>query len=778
MATLANPQARAHKERARSPPLMMLKHVLPTLSTRSTRPKSASILSGQTPLLDPSFDLDRRGLANPQLRRSRYTWRTFIRGWHAGTITCAVTVCIVLLVNLILTIWASVKYGIDGDLGTVHEGSCHKTKNMSLWLHFAINVLGTALLSASNYCMQCLSSPTRKEVDRAHNRNIWLDIGVPSIRNLRHITRKRLLLWILLAISSIPLHLFYNSAVFSTLSAREYDVFIVSPNLAAGQFFNASGVPPVWIDSWTNQSTLNESVSDHWIQQYSPFSQSALIMYGSDLVNDVKDKSKWQKLENAECIKKYGQEFVSSRGDLLAVSPALNDSYPIKWFDRETPNADSTPAYSWVCDRYPQAQFGQQFEQCHLDMVLQDAANWTIRSDDMEPDYYPLYRGHPRGSRSDPVDYCLSQPVKEHCRLQFSLALLVMVIICNATKALCMILMIYQNDSEPLVTLGDAVASFLDGPDPTTRDNCTATKHRFMNRTWGKQLRSWETEKLRWFNGASRKRWLVCNVLCIVALIIAGVLLDKGISNFQLTDKSLKGIWNLGYGTITSQSLLAKGVILSGKGGLFATVLLANLPQLFLSFLYLTYNGLFTCMLLGQEWASYAHHRKPLRVTWPRGEQRSTYRLQLPYTYGIPLIVFSGVLHWLVSQSIFLARVTALDPSGVEDKDYSISTCGYSNIAIITVIIVGFIAVVFGIANGFRKYPAGMPLVGSNSAAISAACHAPKDDVDASVLPVMWGAVEMEGKIGHCCFTSYEVTPPVVGELYAGYEATQKRLDG
>lgn len=108
-------------------------------------------------------------------------------------------------------------------------------------------------------------------------------------------------------------------------------------------------------------------------------------------------------------------------------------------------------------------------------------------------------------------------------------------------------------------------------------------------------------------------------------------------------------------------------------------------------------------------------------------------------------MIFSGALHWLVSQSIFLARVAVFDPSGIEDKGYDISTCGYSNIAIITVIPVGFIAVVFGIANGFRKYPAGMPLVGSNSAAISAACHRPKDDVDASVLPVMWGVVgEME----------------------------------
>ena len=55
--------------------------------------------------------------------------------------------------------------------------------------------------------MQILSSPTRKEVDRAHSKKQWLDIGIPSTRNLRAISGKRILMWIALAFSSIPLHL-------------------------------------------------------------------------------------------------------------------------------------------------------------------------------------------------------------------------------------------------------------------------------------------------------------------------------------------------------------------------------------------------------------------------------------------------------------------------------------------------------------------------------------------------------------------------------------------
>ena len=202
--------------------------------------------------------------------------------------------------------------------------------------------------------------------------------------------------------------------------------------------------------------------------------------------------------------------------------------------------------------------------------------------------------------------------------------------------------------------------------------------------------------------------------------------------------------------------------------GLHVCILIANSPQVLLSFLFLTYNGLFTCMLLGHEWSGYAHVRKPLRVTSPAGSQRSTYRLQLPYKYGIPLLVLSGTLHWLVSQSIFLASIEWYDniTTPIVGNNSNTSTLGYSCIAIITVIALGGIVVIIGILHGFRRYKPGIPLAASCSAAISAACHRPNEDVDAPYKPVMWGAIKSKNPIGHCCFTSFEVTKPVKGQKY------------
>ena len=185
-------------------------------------------------------------------------------------------------------------------------------------------------------------------------------------------------------------------------------------------------------------------------------------------------------------------------------------------------------------------------------------------------------------------------------------------------------------------------------------------------------------------------------------------------------------------------------------------------------------NGILTSMLLADELNGYAHQRKALRVTSPTGKQRSTYRLHIPYAYGVPLLVVFGILHWLVSQSLFLARVDVYDTDGSVDVSESTSTCGYSLVAIFFVLIVLIIITWFVVMTGFRTFKAGMPLMGSCSGAISAACHPPEDDRDASELPFKWGVVghktlDRTGEeVGHCTFTSFKVKPPVKGKLYAG----------
>lgn len=129
-----------------------------------------------------------------------------------------------------------------------------------------------------------------------------------------------------------------------------------------------------------------------------------------------------------------------------------------------------------------------------------------------------------------------------------------------------------------------------------------------------------------------------------------------------------------------------------------------------------------------------------------------------------------------MSQSLFLALVTVYDQAGDRDDSDSISTVGYSCIAIFCALILGSVAVLGGIANGFRRFDDSIPLVGSCSAAISAACHKLPHDTDAQLNTIMWGVVDPGGsgeEVGHCAFCSFEVGKPVVGALYAGEKKYQ-----
>lgn len=222
-------------------------------------------------------------------------------------------------------------------------------------------------------------------------------------------------------------------------------------------------------------------------------------------------------------------------------------------------------------------------------------------------------------------------------------------------------------------------------------------------------------------------------------------------------------VLRLGFGAVDARALITDP---NFPDEIATIALIANLPQVILSVLYFSYNSLFTAKLMGHEWTSYAHKRKGLRVSCkPKGSQRSTYFLQLPYRFGVPLVVLSGTLHWLVSQSIF---VVAIDIN--EGFDWR-RTCGYSPIAMTLVIVLGALMIVAVIGFGWLPYKGGIPLAGSSSMAISAACHPNEtkrfEDGPISEQKLQWGVETSVDGIKRCAFSSQEVGPLVEGHLYS-----------
>jgi hypothetical protein len=258
----------------------------------------------------------------------------------------------------------------------------------------------------------------------------------------------------------------------------------------------------------------------------------------------------------------------------------------------------------------------------------------------------------------------------------------------------------------------------------------------------------------------------------IVALIIILSFLGYGISQLD-GQKDTASLWALGIGTPHAQSLIKGWTLPSlGNSTFISAVLIANLPQPILSFIYLFVNALLTSMLLSREWAAFAHTRKPLRVSSPQGKQRSTYFLQLPYRYAIPLMVLSGLLHWLVSQSIFVAAINVNDRAGNLDPSLSVSTCGYSVFAMAFTLMVGGALFAVAVGLGYRRNMAGMSAVGTCSVAIGAACWVGEGEMGEEVASgeLRWGVMRGggEGGVGHCAFSGGEVEMPREGWAYAG----------
>lgn len=72
------------------------------------------------------------------------------------------------------------KHGI----GILHVGNCAKVEHINTILAVFLNLIATILVSTSNYVMQCLSAPSRKDVDEAHAVGSFLNVGTSSVHNL------------------------------------------------------------------------------------------------------------------------------------------------------------------------------------------------------------------------------------------------------------------------------------------------------------------------------------------------------------------------------------------------------------------------------------------------------------------------------------------------------------------------------------------------------------------------------------------------------------------
>ncbi|RAQ74509.1 hypothetical protein COH21_003727 [Aspergillus flavus] len=281
----------------------------------------------------------------------------------------------------------------------------------------------------------------------------------------------------------------------------------------------------------------------------------------------------------------------------------------------------------------------------------QSLASAIMQLDAAYSDISPLYRTHS-------LSGCLAFEGKKNCQLLLSPSIAVIVSLAALMKVFAMYLAAHLQRSRapPLLTTGDAVASFLERPDDTTKGMCWASK-RHIRKGTSRQYRHLSPPR-QWRKASSPFHWLATSMIfvgcSVVAIGLLAVRLPSAAANPQ-------GLWDY------ESNVKGTGAFVLGTVSEMQGVVTANSVQLLVTVGYYFYNSVLTSMLASAEYSSYGTDRKPLRVTWPvkGSQQRSTYWLSVPYKYGIPVMILFMVIHWFVSQALYYVL---LIPYSLDDQ--------------------------------------------------------------------------------------------------------------
>lgn len=197
-------------------------------------------------------------------------------------------------------------------------------------------------------------------------------------------------------------------------------------------------------------------------------------------------ESRFERLDNLDCIDAYATTLQTHRGDLLLVAKSddivwanqtegVDDDYKnnensgVFWTHSLTSAWEYFPqdTFEWICSGHTDVD-----KSCDavVDDIRGSARNWTITGD---IGYLVSVSGfsHMRG----PIQYCLRERKDSKCRVLWSIPIASLVIGLNLIKAISIFYLALRIKEQPLMTMGDAVLSFLKQPDPWTRNMCLAS---------------------------------------------------------------------------------------------------------------------------------------------------------------------------------------------------------------------------------------------------------------------------------------------------------------
>ncbi|KAK7976322.1 26S proteasome non-ATPase regulatory subunit 12 [Apiospora arundinis] len=654
----------------------------------------------------------------------------------------------------------------SSSLGTtlIHRGRCKDTGTLNTILHLALNIISTGILSSSNFFMQIVTSPSRPEINLAHTYLRSLDIGLQSVRNLPSLSKFKQACWALLLFSSLPIHLLFNSAIYETrYQGQFWNLTIATEDFVhGGQYWlpgaslTPSGASSPSQDTSVTGPTSNltgsrtvsgygrkVNLTDYW----NPTSNVG------QTIKDISQASgNWDTLDARQCMSEYRAPKLRTEYKSLVIIANAGLQEPKGWkrTDVYTFDPKSNLSRIWNAQVPPLENEDTFYHSCGRILGLGTSyPTITNIPDEVTPISFAddgskglttsreIAMGYRAKLRTFDVRYCLAEPI-ETCQVRASSSLLLVVLLCVVVKIIICSTLVWRLEQTSLVTPGDAIESFITAPDPitlgistmslsdsqsleyTTRSHYKETQESDL--TFIPKPRRWQCTSNRLQSAVSLRTWV--QVYYPIFLFLLAFMVCISISGSQMGK-----IKNFG----PSEGSETFG-LLGARPDFLGILLFANLPQLIISFCYLTINNLYTQLQAEQEWNSYSAFSQPLRVSYPAGEQVSTYRLQLPYKYSIPLITMSTIIHWLMSNSLFLLIIEG--DTGVRDtfggdkssigvsEDASV-VLGVSGVAMVITFVISFVFAISPLVFRCRRLRYQMVVGGTNSLVLSAACHVP-----------------------------------------------------
>ncbi|KAI1439689.1 hypothetical protein F5Y02DRAFT_405060 [Annulohypoxylon stygium] len=293
------------------------------------------------------------------------------KGWRrtgAINVLLALGCGVVLLVCLIL----SLKTGSPLNGTTIiYSGYCKDTSNLNIVLHLLLNLLATGVLASSNFFMQVVASPSREEINIAHTSLLSLDIGILSTKNLRHISYFKGVSWVILVLSSLPIHLFLNSSIFATnYQGSNWHLTVATEEFTKGGDFFPPGASLAPAGSsypsyaYTCDSNYcyyydeNAKSKDGYLYPIEGFGDAVpLDLYGNktsvvgqNIAKTAAASSSWEKLNIDTCRTEYAlcKSRSQYRDMVLVVESGADD--PRGWRREEVFNLTYNASLQW--DKY------------------------------------------------------------------------------------------------------------------------------------------------------------------------------------------------------------------------------------------------------------------------------------------------------------------------------------------------------------------------------------------------------------------------------------------